>query len=202
MHHHARHVRAASAARGEQIAALHRAHARALERRVACRARADPHTIEDACSFAWAQLLAHPAIDIATPWNALAWLAQTAVREAWRLEARRARDGLRNGAEIDDDPQLCAVDPGPDELAVLRARRDLVGQIPQRPRRFLLRLALGYSYREIATDEGVSLTTTNKQIARAKRLLRALDADDGCSQSAEGVAALAAGETSCRAIAA
>ena len=80
-------------------------------------------------------------------------------------------------------------------------RPDLAAQIPQRPRRFLLRLALGYSYREIASDEGVSLTTTNKQIARAKRLLRALDSDDGCSQSAEGVAALAVGETSCRAIA-
>ena len=89
-----------------------------------------------------------------------------------------AREGLRDCAEIADDRQLCAVGPGPDELAVLRARRDLVAQIPQRPRRFLLRLALGYSYREIAADEGVSLTTTNKQIARAKRLLRALDSDD------------------------
>jgi DNA-directed RNA polymerase specialized sigma24 family protein len=52
----------------------------------------------------------------------------------------------------------------------LYARLQLVAQIPERPRRFLLRLALGYSYDEIAAVEGVSRTTTNKQIARAKRI--------------------------------
>jgi DNA-directed RNA polymerase specialized sigma24 family protein len=40
----------------------------------------------------------------------------------------------------------------------------------------LLRLSLGYSYTEIAITERVTATTTNKQIARAKRLLRALEA--------------------------
>jgi DNA-directed RNA polymerase specialized sigma24 family protein len=39
----------------------------------------------------------------------------------------------------------------------------------------LLRRALGYSYREIAAAENASYTTTNKQIARAKRLLRKLE---------------------------
>jgi DNA-directed RNA polymerase specialized sigma24 family protein len=39
----------------------------------------------------------------------------------------------------------------------------------------LLRLAVGYSYDEIAAVERVSYTTTNKQITRAKRLLRELD---------------------------
>jgi DNA-directed RNA polymerase specialized sigma24 family protein len=38
-----------------------------------------------------------------------------------------------------------------------------------------LRLALGYSYREIAEAEHTSYSTTNKQIARAKRLLRELE---------------------------
>jgi hypothetical protein len=53
--------------RSEQIAALHAAHARELERRVARRARADPRTIEDACSFAWMQLITHPSIDLDGP---------------------------------------------------------------------------------------------------------------------------------------
>ena len=67
--------------------------------------------------------------------------------------------------------------PGADELAAPRARVGLVEQLPERPRRFLLRLVLGHSYREIAADERVSLTTTSHQIARAKRLLRAADVD-------------------------
>ena len=40
--------------------------------------------------------------------------------------------------------------PGADQIAAQRARLDLVAQIPPRPRRFLLRQALGHSYREIA----------------------------------------------------
>jgi hypothetical protein len=66
--------------------------------------------------------------------------------------------------------------PGAHEVAAQHLRLDLVAQIPERPRRFLLRLALGYSYDEISAAEGVSHTTTNRQIARAKRILRDLDA--------------------------
>jgi len=54
-------------------------------------------------------------------------------------------------------------------------RMDLVKQIPERPRRFLLRLVLGYTYDEIGAAEGASYSTVNKQIARAKQLLRDLD---------------------------
>ena len=48
-------------------------------------------------------------------------------------------------------------------------------QLPERPRRFLLRQTLGYSYVEIAELEGVTRTCTNKQLARAKRLLRQIE---------------------------
>ena len=66
---------------------------------------------------------------------------------------------------------------GADEVVDQRERLALIAQIPERPRRFLLRLALGHSYREIAVEESVGLTTTSHQIARAKRLLRAVEAD-------------------------
>ena len=66
----------------------------------------------------------------------------------------------------------------------------------------MLRLALGYSYREIARDEGVSLTTTNKQIVRAKRLLRALDSDEGSSEAAGSAAGATAAAPGRRALAA
>jgi DNA-directed RNA polymerase specialized sigma24 family protein len=162
-------------ARGERIAAMHGAHARALERRVARRACASaPQTIEDACAFAWLQLLTHPHVDLSVRRRVLGWLELTATREAWRLDIRRARDGLGSDVALEDwlDAQTVA---GADEVAAQRERLALVDQLPARPRRFLLRQALGRSYLEIAADEDASLTTTNKQIATAKRLLRALD---------------------------
>jgi DNA-directed RNA polymerase specialized sigma24 family protein len=168
---------ASSSARNAQIAAIHGEYARELQRRVARRAHADPQTIEDACSQAWLQLLTHRSVDLGPPdCGVLGWLTQTATREAWRLAARQLRDGLLDPATIDGERRLRGpLGAGADELADQHARLDLVAQIPQRPRRFLLRLALGYSYRDIAAHEDASMTTTNKQIARAKRLLRALD---------------------------
>ena len=164
-------------ARNEQIAAMHREHARQLELRVERRARASPETIEDACSFAWLQLLKHTCIDLDAPsWRALGWLMQTAAREAWRLEARRRRDGLLDHVALERELRLRERTAlGTHEIVAQHERFALVAQLPERPRRFLLRLALGYGYREIAAGESVSLTTTNHQIARAKRLLRAAD---------------------------
>jgi len=142
------------------------------------RARASPETIEDACSFAWLQLLTHPAVDLG-PQHArvLAWLTQTATREVWRLAAGRARERPLDHAAIEHEQHTRGqLAPAADRLAAQHSRLALVADIPERPRRFLLRLALGHGYREIAAGESVSLTTTNHQIARAKRLLRAVEA--------------------------
>jgi DNA-directed RNA polymerase specialized sigma24 family protein len=166
-----------SATRLARIEVIYRQHARELERRVATRARAEPQTIEDACSFAWMQLITHPSIDLDGPSDgALAWITRVAVHEAWRLEATRARDELLDEATLRRElRQHEQTMPGVDELAAQRARLDLVAQIPPRPCRFLLRQELGHSYREIAELEGVTRTCTNKQLARAKRLLRQIE---------------------------
>jgi DNA-directed RNA polymerase specialized sigma24 family protein len=168
-----------SGARAAQIAGLYREHARWLERRVACRACADPQTIEDACSFAWARLLTRPAVDLDRPQQlVLGWLTVTATREVWRLEGRRARERPYDHGAIEGllraRDQLAA---STDTIVADRDRLALVAQLPRRPRRFVLRLAMGYSHREIAADEHATATTTNKQITRAKRLLRTA-ADD------------------------
>jgi len=168
-----------STTRADQIAALHREHALRLVQRVARRARADDQTIEDACSFAWLQLLTHPAVDLG-PQHAhvLGWLTQTASREARRLAAARARERPLDHAAIEYEQHTRGqLAPAADRLAVQNSRLALVADIPERPRRFLLRLALGYSYCEIAAAERVSDTTTNNQIARAKRHLRDLATD-------------------------
>lgn len=102
-HHHSRrgamssdhpHFETSGRTRNDQIAALHRTHAGALRRRVAWRSRADPQTVEDACSHAWLQLLTDPSVDLASPdWSVLGWLTLTATREARRLLRRRVREG-------------------------------------------------------------------------------------------------------------
>lgn len=139
-------------AHSERVAFLHAEHARALERRVSVSA---PQTIEDACAFAWLQLLTRPHVAVARGPALLRWLEQTATREAWRIEARSKRDGLHGDIVLE---RLSAQTvPGADELGSA-TRADRRG-------------------REIAAEERVSLTTANKQIARAKRLLRAADVD-------------------------
>lgn len=72
--------------------------------------------------------------------------------------------------------QPASATPSAESVAALRARIDLVRELPERPRRFLLRHTLGYTYDEISTLEGVSWRTTERQLARARRLLRDLEA--------------------------
>jgi hypothetical protein len=116
------------------------------------------------------RLLTADQVNLHPPrWLALAWLTTVAVQEAWRLNSIDRRAGAFDPEMVDPISigRERAV-PGAHEVAAQHLRLELVSQIPERPRRFLLRLALGYSYDEISAAEGVSHTTTNRQIARAK----------------------------------
>ena len=164
---------AVPASRAEQITRIYREHADHLRAYVARTAHTDPQTIEDACAHAWTQLLTHPHIDITDPpARTLRWLTTTATREAWRLHIQQpARTPDNDGPT--DTPAAAA--PTADERAALRARLDLVRELPERPRRFLVRHMLGYTYDEISAVEGVSWRTTERQLAHARALLRQLD---------------------------
>jgi DNA-directed RNA polymerase specialized sigma24 family protein len=173
-----------STERHEQLAKLYAAHAGQLRDVVRKHGSQNTQIVQDACAHAWAQLIAAEQISLQRPRpGVLAWLTTTANREAWRLQRDTTRVSPTDIDMLSAHPDDVAVD----DLVIARLRLDLVSQLPERPRRFLLRLALGYSYREIAAAEHVSYTTTNKQIARAKRLLRNLEAVSEPS-----------GETSCR----
>jgi hypothetical protein len=79
-------VKMSSDDRLEAIGALHREHARELERRVARWTGAGSQTIEDACAFAWLQLLTHEHVDLAPSCaGALAWLTQGLAAHKKRL---------------------------------------------------------------------------------------------------------------------
>jgi len=132
------------------------------------------------------KLLSAEHVDLRPPrWSALAWLTTCAIRRAWELE-RGATRTVPTDSQALEQALIAAGGrvPGVDDIVLQRIRLDLVEQIPERPRRFLLRLALGYSYREIAHTENATYTTTNKQIARAKQILRGLEKtkeeDDAC----------------------
>ena len=164
----------------EQIAAIYATHSAQLHRVVRARGSKSDAIAEDACSHAWMQLLTHDYVDLGPPrWGALAWLTQTAIRKAWELDNNERRAHGVVPDDTDDLAQQAAASghllPGADELTEQHMRMDLVKQIPERPRRFLLRLVLGYTYDEIGAAEGASYSTVNKQIARAKQLLRDLD---------------------------
>ncbi|MGI8730187.1 MAG: RNA polymerase sigma factor [Solirubrobacteraceae bacterium] len=172
-----------STSRLQQIAALHDTYDAELAQAVAQRVPdTDPQTLEDACSFAWMQLLTHPNVNLNAdePYRLLAWLTQTAVRQTWLLNAQ-----LRATIAVTEDTLAALSDqvgqhtPSSEQLALLHDRLDLVRQLPQRPRRFLLRLMLGYGYREIATAENTTYRVVDRQIARARRLLRELDQQGG-----------------------
>jgi len=173
-----------SSDRLEQIADMYAKHDDELHRLVRSRqfghGHISPLVVDDACSFAWTQLLTHDYVNLGPPrWRALAWLTTCAVHEAWRLHRIEYRAAPIVNATVDAiTAERDTGAPSAAELAEQHARLELVKQIPERPRRFLLRLALGYTYDEIAAAEGASYTTVNKQIARAKRLLRSLEQAD------------------------
>lgn len=160
-----------STQRLQLIAAMYVVHYDALHRVVHRRGSQRADVVDDACQHAWTQLLHADHVDLKPPrWSALAWLTTCAVREAWRLNERDARE-----ASLDASLVELAGGPYPQDVPAARLRLALVEELPERPRRFLLRVALGYSHAEIAAAEQATMTTVRKQVSRAKRLLRELD---------------------------
>jgi DNA-directed RNA polymerase specialized sigma24 family protein len=163
------------------IAAMYRRHDAQLHAVVRKRASANAAVVDDACAHAWLKLLSTAAVDVGPPrWSALAWVTTCAVRRAWEIERSARRVAATDLPALECAATAATGDRAAElpDVVLQHLRLQLVTQLPERPRRFMLRLALGYSYSEIAAAEGASYTTTNKQIAKAKRLLRALDSAD------------------------
>src|SRR5947209_16290962 len=80
---------------------LYRALSKRLERIVRAVVRAPDPVIEDACQFAWSRLVYHR--ERVRREAALAWLATTAVHEAYKLIRRGDRECSLDGALACDD---------------------------------------------------------------------------------------------------
>jgi RNA polymerase sigma factor (sigma-70 family) len=122
--------------------------------------------IEDACSFAWMQLVrCQPQRETVFP-----WLTKVAAREAWRLSRRERRE-----AHLEELPEA-AVRRDPTAERELAARDALaaLAALPERQRRYLTLLIAGYRYAEIVDLCGVTHTNVNKHLVRARASLRQL----------------------------
>lgn len=149
---------------------LFRRHEVALRAAVRHRVNASEAIIEDACSFAWLQLMrSQPRRETVFP-----WLRRVAIREAWRLAAL----AMRELPPVDPDTDLRHTYDSPPATAEAHLLISAVRTLPPRQQRVLLLLVSGHSYKEIAADQNLSWTSVNKALARARshlRLVRDLD---------------------------
>jgi RNA polymerase sigma factor (sigma-70 family) len=124
---------------------------------------------EDACSFAWLQLLrTQPERSSIFP-----WLCTVAINEARRLLKGQARHAEFN--ENPAEPTAAHLDSGADLELVLEARQalELMAELSdQKVRIFSLHVA-GFTYDEICAATGYSWTQVNRHMVRARSRVRA-----------------------------
>jgi DNA-directed RNA polymerase specialized sigma24 family protein len=155
--------------RGDE-AQLYREHHADLEHSVRRVVNGPQACTQDACSFAWLQLLrCQPDRE-----TVFGWLSVVAIREGWRLVARERRDGHLEQTPAWND--RC----GQADLDLAVAAREglaTLAALPERQRRYLELLIAGYSYDEITELCDVTYTNVNKHLVRARSTLR--DATSG-----------------------
>ena len=129
---------------------------------------------EDACAFAWAQLLANQP---ERGERLFGWLRKVAIHEAWWLAERDSREAALEEL-VDDVPGgewealVAARVSLEDQLGARDALRTLAALRP-RERRYLSLKIAGHSYREIQQIcGGRSYNYVNKHLVRARARLR------------------------------
>lgn len=145
---------------------LYAKHHDRLIRTVKGRVSTSRANVEDACSYAWFQLM---RTDPGRGFPVLAWLTTVAVREAIRLERRDRRP-----TELTDHLGESLEDRKSDLSTAAEAREALraLADLPPRQRDALGRKIAGFSYDEISEQTGDSWRTVERQLLRARRRLR------------------------------
>lgn len=156
--------------RGDEVALYRKLH-RELQRAVAGHIGASRELIEDACQFAWLQLLAsQPERD-----SIFGWLYVVALHEAYRLSAIERRDARLERLRPEDGTWCdVIVDPRTVEDAhnALEALRSLAA-LPERQRIDLALKVAGHSYEEIRVrTPGRTYTNVNKSLTKARARIR------------------------------
>jgi RNA polymerase sigma factor (sigma-70 family) len=153
------------------VGELYRCLAGRLEQIVRLDVHATDAVIEDACQFAWCRLLHHS--QRVHRETVMAWLARTAVREAFKL-LRRDRRELSLEAAIEGGVKAATpiVPATPQELLEHRERIGGLRRLPERQQRLVWLQAFGLSYAEMAAHQGCTRRTVDRQLLRARVALR------------------------------
>ena len=150
-------------------AALFSRYDRKLRDRVSAVVNTSQANIEDACMFAWVQLLRHEIDEIDAAYS---WLTTVAIREAVKLD----RADRRRSLPVDDNGAVIEpIDPR-DELAV----RDMLDHpaaviqqagLTSRQLEMIALQAWGLNYEAIAARTGNSRRTVDRELVRARAKL-------------------------------
>lgn len=167
---------AAGGLRGDEGELFARHHP-ALLRSVRAVVRAPEALVEDACATAWAILLRRQPERGDTLFG---WLRTVAVHEAYRLsgEQRRTTSVEQLGPPGGEAFDAVVADRRTldDTVEARRTLRVLAG-LPERQRSTLALSVAGFRYAEIQRLRGeVTYTNVNKQLVKARRRIRALEA--------------------------
>ncbi len=155
------------------IGELYGAFAGRLEQIVRLDVRASDAVIEDACQVAWCRLLRHG--DRVHRETVVAWLARTAIHEAFRSLRRDRREESLEGTIEDGGHGLAfSREPAtPQEILEQREQLRQIDALPVRQQRLVWLHAFGLTYAEIATHEHCTRRTVERQLLRARQTIRA-----------------------------
>lgn len=158
--------------RGDEDA-LYRRHQDRLRRIVRSRVNTSDAAIEDACAYAWLQLLRYQP-DRA---RVFGWLAVTATREAIDIDQRARRTvplvrrDVTNGEEVDVEP-ASPRDEIAEAIDYRAALNDVAAaRLTDRQKRAVALLAGGYSYNDIAEITGWTVRTVERHIRSGREKL-------------------------------
>lgn len=154
----------------DELGELYEQLGRQLERVVRAGSRAPAPVVEDACQAAWSRLVHHR--ERVREETVLGWLSVTATHEALRLIGRQGREAsLERELEQRGDGAVRSLKPGPDELVETWERLERLQALSPRQERLLWLQGIGLSYEEIASHEGCTTRTVERQLLRARRTL-------------------------------
>src|SRR4051794_34892116 len=153
----------------DEAGVLFRAHGERLRRSVRRSVSTSDAVVEDACAFAWMQLVGCRPV---CGERIFAWLRVVAIREAIRLDRCERRE-----YPFDDPGIELVVDAraqiDPDAALEVGVALEKVGALGRRQRSIFSRHVAGLSYQEISSETGDSVRTVERQLLRARRAVRA-----------------------------
>lgn len=142
-------------------------HSNRLRRVVAANVRTSAANIDDACAFAWLQLVDRQPRRQAV----FAWLATVAIRDALRRDGRERRVvSVDDLAEVSVEARPADVEV--EERIVLCEVLEQLTGIHPRKRQMLVMHATGFSCEEIAAEHGIATARARELIYQARLQLR------------------------------